>query len=53
MAEQEASIQRMLNPKKLVEEVDNEVELRLARTHQIKKALLKKAGLGDKVIEKF
>jgi astacin len=29
--------------------VDNDVELRLARTFQVKKALIKKAGLEGKV----
>ncbi|KAI1708218.1 astacin (Peptidase family m12A) domain-containing protein [Ditylenchus destructor] len=49
LAEHEGIVQRLLNPGRTGEQLDHDVELRLARTHQVKKALLSKAGLGDKV----
>lgn len=36
-----------------VSQVDRDVEVRLARTHQVKQALLRKAGLSVGKLEKF
>lgn len=38
-----------MNPSRTQELLDNDIETRLVRTHQVKKALLKNAGLSDKV----
>nr|CAD2134180.1 unnamed protein product [Meloidogyne enterolobii] len=49
IAEQEAAIARAHHPGRPQEQLDNEVELRLARTFQVKKALIRKAGLEGHV----
>uniref|UniRef100_A0A1I8BUM4 ZnMc domain-containing protein n=1 Tax=Meloidogyne hapla TaxID=6305 RepID=A0A1I8BUM4_MELHA len=49
IAEQEAAIARAHHPGRPQEQLDNEVEIRLARTFQVKKALLRKAGLEGQV----
>lgn len=42
-------MRKVLSPHKSIDQIDHDVELRLARTHQVKKALLKKAGLDATV----
>ncbi|KAH7705787.1 Protein NAS-10 b [Aphelenchoides avenae] len=49
IAEHEAVVRKVLSPHKSIDQIDHDVELRLARTHQVKKALLKKAGLDATV----
>ncbi|KAF7635466.1 ZnMc domain-containing protein [Meloidogyne graminicola] len=49
LAEQEAAVFRTHHPGRPQEQLDNEVELRLARTFQVKKALIRKAGLEGKI----
>uniref|UniRef100_A0A7E4W3Z8 Metalloendopeptidase n=1 Tax=Panagrellus redivivus TaxID=6233 RepID=A0A7E4W3Z8_PANRE len=50
IAEQESAIHKVFNKNKAQEDIDRNIETRLARTHQVKQALLKKAGL-DKDVE--
>ncbi|KAF7623426.1 ZnMc domain-containing protein [Meloidogyne graminicola] len=49
LAEQEAAVFRAHQSGRPQEQLDNEVELRLARTFQVKKALIRKAGLEGKI----
>lgn len=49
IAEQEASVIRKIAPGKALDEIDDEIELRLQRVFEVKKALVKKAGLEEDV----
>jgi astacin len=49
IAEQEAVVRKLLDPTKAVEELDQDIETRLTRTFQVKKALLSRAGLQEHV----
>ncbi|KAK0397605.1 hypothetical protein QR680_002189 [Steinernema hermaphroditum] len=47
--EQEAAVHKVISPGKPQSQTDKEIELRLARTHQVKQALLNEAGLSGQV----
>uniref|UniRef100_A0A914DG34 Uncharacterized protein n=1 Tax=Acrobeloides nanus TaxID=290746 RepID=A0A914DG34_9BILA len=50
IAEHEASVRRSLNPNWRQQDIDNNVELRMSRTFQVKQALLRQAGLDNEVL---
>jgi hypothetical protein len=49
IAEREAALNRALSPGLDHNRIDQDIEIRMARTHQLKQALLKKAGLDAQV----
>ncbi|CAD5219811.1 unnamed protein product [Bursaphelenchus xylophilus] len=49
IAEHEASIRRLLSPGRSQSDIDKDIETRFARTHQLKKAIMQKSGLGNEV----
>jgi hypothetical protein len=51
VAEREAALNRQLSPGLDQNRIDQDVEVRMARTHQLKQALLRKAGLDAQVID--
>jgi len=52
VAEREAAMSRSLSPGLDHNKIDQDVEVRMARTHQLKQALLKKAGLDNDITAK-
>jgi diadenosine tetraphosphatase ApaH/serine/threonine PP2A family protein phosphatase len=51
VAEREAALHRTLSPGLDQNRIDQDVEVRMARTQQLKQALLRKAGLDAQVTE--
>lgn len=49
IAEQEAAVRRLFTPGRSQTDIDQDIETRLARTQQLKKAILNKAGMGNQV----